>query len=189
MEADGWECWGELTIIGNVSVGKTRYREEVWELPQPISTVPAPRAFLFVSELGRQDVTGRGAWHCSQPVSPGGTASSDGCWTASSREPLRHAQGRGVMEERVGGEKKRMGEADIFSSDEKLWLVSQAREGLCKTSQPASCFFSGFEGKILQRLPCFRTRLQGMALLALDCMEKSTISHHSLSLSLCFFLR
>lgn len=43
----------------DVSAGKTRYREEVWE------RVSTPRAFLFVSELGRQDVTGHGAWPCS----------------------------------------------------------------------------------------------------------------------------
>lgn len=66
-----------------------------------------------------------------------------------------------------------MGEVDIFSSDEKLGPALQAQERLFKTSQPASCFFSGLEGKILQRLPCFRTQLQGTALLALACMEKS----------------
>lgn len=187
MVADGWECWGELASIGNVSVGKTRYGEEVWELPRRVSTVPAPRAFLFVSELGRQDVTGRGAWHCSPCPLPALPALMD----AGQHPPESSAAPGAVASRRKGWEgkkkKKRMGEVDIFSSDEKLWLVSQAQEGLFETSQPAY-FFSGFEGKILQRLPCFRTRLQGTALLALACMEKSTISHHSLSLSLCFFL-
>lgn len=117
----------------------------------------SPEGFSVCIRTGQ---TGR-HWPWSlalQPVSPPNTASSDGCWTASSREPHR-----GVTEERVGG-KKRMGEVDIFSSDEKLWLVSQTQEGLFKTSQPTSYFFSGLEGKILQRLPCFRTRLQGTAL-------------------------
>lgn len=66
-----------------------------------------------------------------------------------------------------------MGEVDIFSPDEKSGLALQARERLFKTSQPTSCFVSGLEGKILQRLPCFRTQLQGTALLALAFMEKS----------------
>lgn len=177
MVADGWECWGEGWDVS--SVGKPRYREEVWELPRHISTVPAPRAFLFVPELGRQDVTG--AWHCSPCPLPALPALMD----AGQHPP----ESRAVASRRKGwGETKRMGEVGIFSSDEKLWLVPQAQEGLFKISQPASYFFSGLEGKILQRLPCFRTRLQGTALLALAFMEKSTVSHRSLSLSWCFFL-
>lgn len=153
MEADGWECWGELTIIGNVSVGKTRYREEVWELPQPISTVPAPRAFLFVSELGRQDVTGRGAWHCSQPVSPGGTASSDGCWTASSREPLHHARGRGVMEERVGGKKKGWGRRIFSALMKNCGWFHRLRRGYARPASQLLVSFQALRGKSSNACP------------------------------------
>lgn len=79
-----------------------------------------------------------------------------------------------------------LGEVDIFSSDEKPGLAVQDQEGLFKTSQPISCFFSGLEGKILQRLTCFRTQLQGTALLVLACMEKCAVSHHLSSLSFFF---
>jgi len=75
-----------------------------------------------------------------------------------------------------GGE-ERLGEAGIFSFHEKPGPVVWAQEGLFKTSQPTSCFLSNPVWKILQHMPGFRTKLQGTALLQLDCMAKSAVIH------------
>lgn len=41
----------------------------------------SPRDILFISELGRQHVTGRGAWHrdARSPCPPAGVAGCEGC--------------------------------------------------------------------------------------------------------------
>lgn len=150
MVADGWEGWGELTSTGMSALGKHGIEGKCGSFLGAVP--PCQPQGLFCLYQNWADRTSL-AWSLAlQPVSPPGTASSDGCWTASSREPHRQARCCGVTEERVGG-KKGWGRW-IFSALMKNcdWFC-RLRRGCSRPASQLLISFQAWRGKSSNACP------------------------------------